>query len=360
MSEADFTFADTPVGIIEGFYGRPWTQKDRLEALPRFAEMGLSFYCYAPKADARLRHAWHTPMESHHERRLRALADTCEDNRLIMGVGLSPYEIWNDWNSSSRARLKEKLVQISNCGAKWLYLLLDDMHGSIDNLAQTQVEIADFVAQTGLADRLIFCPSYYSDDPLLDSLFGQRSDDYLETLGSRLDRNIDIIWTGPKVVSDYVSDAHLDYINSTLQRPVFYWDNVFANDGKLASNYLNMNPDRHKQRPSLNRLSALMINPMNQIFLSRLVLSGFLDLYKEPHSCNFKEFLQQQLPPPLADIILAHNDSFSVAGLSNTGDQRVAMLIKKIAPFSKQSPEASEILSWLNGDFKFDPACLTG
>jgi hyaluronoglucosaminidase len=47
-----------PLGVIEGYYGRPWSW-DMREAQARFlASHGYSSYIYAPKADAYLRRRW--------------------------------------------------------------------------------------------------------------------------------------------------------------------------------------------------------------------------------------------------------------------------------------------------------------
>ena len=52
--------ATTPptLGVIEGFFGRPWPHRERLAAVAFLAKAGYDFYLYAPKADARLRRHW--------------------------------------------------------------------------------------------------------------------------------------------------------------------------------------------------------------------------------------------------------------------------------------------------------------
>jgi hypothetical protein len=43
------------LGMIEGFYGKPWTWEEREENVAWLARHGYRFYLYAPKADPFLR-----------------------------------------------------------------------------------------------------------------------------------------------------------------------------------------------------------------------------------------------------------------------------------------------------------------
>ena len=84
-------------------------------------------------------------------------------------------------------------------GCEWLAILFDDMRGSLPDLAQRQAEIVDFAAERTRASKIIVCPSYYTDDPILDRVFGQRPANYIKELGATLDPAIDLMWTGEEV-----------------------------------------------------------------------------------------------------------------------------------------------------------------
>lgn len=38
------------LGLIEGFFGPPWPESDRLAFAPLLRELGFDFFLYAPKA----------------------------------------------------------------------------------------------------------------------------------------------------------------------------------------------------------------------------------------------------------------------------------------------------------------------
>ena len=46
------------LGLIEGFFGRPWSWSERAETIACLAPHGYRFYLYAPKSDSWLRRQW--------------------------------------------------------------------------------------------------------------------------------------------------------------------------------------------------------------------------------------------------------------------------------------------------------------
>ena len=48
-------------GVIEGFYGKPWTLAERFELFEWMAAWGLNTYVYAPKDDLHHRALWREP-----------------------------------------------------------------------------------------------------------------------------------------------------------------------------------------------------------------------------------------------------------------------------------------------------------
>src|SRR2546428_9329840 len=54
-------------GVIEGFYGQPWSQPERLELFDWMAAWGLNCYLYAPKDDLKQRDRKSTRLNSSHD-----------------------------------------------------------------------------------------------------------------------------------------------------------------------------------------------------------------------------------------------------------------------------------------------------
>ena len=172
------------LGIIEGFYGKPWSWEDRADTVNLLAPHGFGFYLYAPKADPYLRRRWQEPYPAHLASALRELAGVSRDAGVRFGVGLSPYELYLDFNDAARGALHDKIAFFRDVGVEDLAILFDDMRGDTPELAARQLEIINWIVPRTAATRIIVCPSYYTDDPVLDRVFGARPDGYLEQLSA--------------------------------------------------------------------------------------------------------------------------------------------------------------------------------
>jgi hyaluronoglucosaminidase len=62
-------------GIVEGFYGSPWTPAERLDQMAFYGDMKLNTYIYAPKADPYHRDRWREPYPPDQLAGLGALVD---------------------------------------------------------------------------------------------------------------------------------------------------------------------------------------------------------------------------------------------------------------------------------------------
>ena len=103
--------AMTPeLGIIEGFFGRPWSWAARREAVRFLRPHGFLFYLYAPKADAFLRRRWRDPYPEDELEALAAFAQACRAEGVRFGIGLTPFELHLHPDRSWREDLARKLA----------------------------------------------------------------------------------------------------------------------------------------------------------------------------------------------------------------------------------------------------------
>ncbi len=162
-----------PLGIIEGYYGRPWSW-DMREAQARFFRAhGYASFVYAPKADKFLRKRWREDHPAEEADRLAKMAAVCREIGMGFGVGLSPYEAYRDFGAATQADLARKLAFFDACGVTELAILFDDMKGDQADLAEAQVRMAHFAAEHSKATRLIVCPTVYTDDAMLQRVYGE-------------------------------------------------------------------------------------------------------------------------------------------------------------------------------------------
>jgi len=256
------------LGIIEGVYGERWSGAARRAVTSLLAPPGYGGDLYAPKGDAFLRRRWQEPHPEAAAAQLAGFAAHCSSLGVRFGVGLSPYEIYRDFGASCQAALAQKLSWLDELGSQDLAILFDDMHGDSPDLADRQLEIVHFVAERTAASRLFVCPTYYTDDPVLDRLFGARPAGYLERLGAGLAPGMEVFWTGEEVISREYSVAHLRHAGDVLGRRPFLWDNYPANDGPRLSRYLHLRAFTGRRAEIAGWIAGHGVNPAQQPVLS--------------------------------------------------------------------------------------------
>lgn len=348
------------LGIVEGFFGRQWTWEARHAFADFLAAQQCNSYVYAPKNDPWLRKQWHEPFPAAHLQSVQKLATHCHERGVEFGIGLSPYELYRDFSAANRVLLKNKVEQINAIGPRLLCILFDDMMGDLHNLAAVQLDIVEFIRAHAAAANFAICPTYYSSDPLLTKHFGSQPEHYLEDLGHGLDSQIDIFWTGPRVISDSYPRAHLQEVADKLQRKPLLWDNYPVNDAKRLTSFLHLKPFTNRG-PELRELcSGHLANPMNQAWLSQLPLYSLPALYADRDYDPARAFAaacRALCPPALAEALLEDAEQFQSIGLSGLSTTEKQRLSRKYAAIAH--PMAEEVQGWLAGGYDFDPACLT-
>jgi hypothetical protein len=344
-----------PLGIIEGYFGKPWGMADRKAVIATLAGHGYSFFHYAPKADGFLRRRWR---EMHPDAEFAALADLaahCRSQGVRFGVGLSPYELFKDFSGPARADFVAKVRALDALGLDDLAILFDDMRGDLPRLAETQAEIVHCAMAETRATRILTCPSYYTDDSVLDLVFGQRPAGYLEAFGRRLDPRVEVYWTGEEVCAREYSPGHLACVGDALQRRPTLWDNYPVNDGPRMSRFLHLRGFTGRPSAIGPHLAAHGVNPALQPHLSLIPCLTLAASYSQrdryQYMAAFRAAATQLCGAELAAALERDLMSFQDAGLERLGD-RAAKLRAKYAAFD--SPFAREIAAWLDGRYTIE------
>lgn len=352
-------------GIIEGFFGRSWSWQKRHQMADFLAGNGFDFYIYAPKNDTYLRRQWQSAWPAEVRHQLEALREYHRKLSLNFGIGLTPLDIYQASISQNRQHLRNKLAELNELSPDILCILFDDMRGDWPQLAEQQIRWVETIAELSNAKQFIFCPTYYSTDPVLEKVFGDMPENYWQDLGRGLDRRIEFFWTGPKVCStDYPEESLLD-ITAAFGRKPFLWDNYPVNDGAVKAGFLHLDavPAGHARLPEL--ISGYCANPMNQPMLSRTALFSVPRAFRQQQQYNpeqtFIQSCQELYPADFATALMNDAEKFQQQGLKGLSDADKKALQRKYRQIAESWPEqgAEEICGWLNDEYVFDPACLT-
>jgi len=342
------------LGIIEGFYGPLWHWHEREQLVEALAPRGYRFYLYAPKADRYLRRCWQLAHPPEEAARLASFAAFCRSLGVRFGIGLSPFEVFNHFDDAARSALTDKLAFLDGLGIDDLAILFDDMKSDTPDLARTQADIVHWVKARTRASRLFVCPSYYSDDGVLDRVFGQRPDNYLEDLGRALDPGVEVFWTGEEVCSREISPGHLARVAGQLERQPFLWDNYPVNDGDRMSRHLHLRAFTGRPASNAHHLAGHGINPALQPTLTRIPALTLIESYREgeryQYGQAFLDAARLTLGEPLAAQLQRDILTLEDGGLSRLSAARVEQLKEIYRRYDH--PGAQEVLGWLSGHYQ--------
>lgn len=341
-----------PLGIIEGHFGKRYSWSDRTHLMRTVAGAGYSFYHYAPKSDVFLRRRWREAHPAAEREALALFGDACRSEQVRFGVALTPMDTPYPLDETTRADLERRVRDLDAIGIDDLVILFDDLRGDVPALAERQAEIVRVCAGTTQATAIHFCPTYYSNDPVLDRVFGARPADYLAELGRRLDPAVRVYWTGQEVVSPEIDPAHLRDIAAELGRQVCLWDNYPANDGPRMSRFLHLRA--FTGRPSGIRAQILghAINPAQQPRLTALpaltLAANYEDGVNYDYGRAFQAAAERLFGERLTAMLVTDLASLQDVGLERLGSRRNALRERYAA---LNEPAAREIVTWLDGGY---------
>lgn len=342
------------LGVIEGYFGRPWSHGDRKQVMTRLREIGYAWFHYAPKADAFLRRRWREPHPADAFADLVELSRHCRSLGLRFGVGLSPYELYRDFSGPGRADFIAKVRALDDIGIDDLAILFDDTRGDVPDLAARESEIVHAAQAITRASRVLMCPTYYSDDRMLDVVFGQRPNGYLEDLGRRLEPTVRVYWTGEEICAREFSPGHLTRVAEALGRKPTLWDNYPVNDGPRMSRFLHLRGFTGRRHTIADHVAGHAINPALQAHLSLIPAATLVVSYREgdgyAYLSAFRAAARRLAGEPLAtmldeDLHALQDRGFDALG-DSPDDERARLRARYAAV---QHPMAAEVVRWLDG-----------
>ncbi|HQY45539.1 MAG TPA: beta-N-acetylglucosaminidase domain-containing protein [Usitatibacteraceae bacterium] len=343
------------LGVIEGYFGDPWSHADRLDVVARLAPLGFGFFHHAPKADAFLRRRWREPHPDAAAAELAALSAHCRRNGLRFGVGLSPYELYRDLTAAAKADFLAKLRALDAIGLDDLAILFDDTRGDVPDLAAKEAEIVHEAMAATRATRVLMCPTYYSDDRMLDVVFGERPAGYLEDLGRRLDPRVGVYWTGEEICAREICAGHLERVAGSLRRKPVLWDNYPVNDGPRMSRYLHLRAFTGRTGGIGDCVAAHAINPALQPHLTLIPAATLAIAYREGHGyCYMRAF--RKAARELAGPALAAMLEEDLLRLQDLGIDHLAAERDRLRDRYRaiEHPMAAEVVRWLDGAYTVD------
>ncbi|MEK7707553.1 MAG: beta-N-acetylglucosaminidase domain-containing protein [Verrucomicrobiota bacterium] len=262
-------------GVIEGFYGKPWSQTERFELFDWMAGWGLNTYLYAPKDDLKHRAIWRELYSAAEAETLGDVIRACKQRSLRFIYALSPGLDIRYSNEAELEHLRKRFEQMLTLGCQNFALLFDDIPDRMaaedqerwGSFASAQCHVANamfrWTRERSPEARFLFCPTPYCGR-MAERKYG--GEGYLSTIGRELLPEIDVFWTGPEIISREIPVTHIQELQATLCRKPLIWDNLHANDYDGRRFYCGPYAGRPPELRS--EVRGLLVNPNNEFPLN--------------------------------------------------------------------------------------------
>ena len=214
-------------GVLEGFYGPPWSWNDRAAIMARCVPTGLPWYVWAPKSDPLHRRRWRQPFTDEH---LRGFGQLVAVEGLHLGVAISPgldLGTTDEEMETDAEALAAKLRPVIALGAQLIMIAFDDLKAEQTNGARHAQLICALMSCIDMSTlHVVVIPTHYATTV---------STTYLSDLSGGLPPDVLIGWTGAAVINETISAHEAEAFAETVDgRPLALWDNYPVNDAVLS------------------------------------------------------------------------------------------------------------------------------
>ncbi|MET7687328.1 beta-N-acetylglucosaminidase domain-containing protein [Streptomyces sp. NPDC005483] len=267
-------------GVIEGFYGTPWTHAERLAQLDFYGRTKQNVYVYSPKDDDYLRARWRDEYPAAALAQLKELVDRADADHVRFTYALSPgLSVCYSSDADVKA-LTAKFDSLYAIGVRSFAIPLDDISYAKWNCPEDEREFGTGGAAAGAAQAhllntvwkrfsaahtglqpLEMVPTEYSD--LADS-------PYKKALREQLDPSVVVEWTGVGVIAPTLTTDQLKQAREVYGHPILVWDNYPVND--YVTSRLLLGPYTGREPGVASAATGVTANPMVQGEASRIAL----------------------------------------------------------------------------------------
>ncbi|MFO7696725.1 MAG: beta-N-acetylglucosaminidase domain-containing protein [Anaerolineae bacterium] len=272
-------------GVIEGFYGRPWSGQQRLEVIPRLARYGFNTFVYGPKDDPLIRDRWRDLYDDEGLAYLRSLKAACDDSGVELWYLLAPAFDIEYSRPEEFAALVNKYAQLYGLGVRSFGLLYDDIPEAFQHDADRQAYPSLVAAHIDLTHRvhaalkgidaanaLIVCPTEY---------WGDGSRGYLPALGRAVPEDVMLFYTGDTICAHTLDAENARRFAAVTGRRPLYWDNYPVNDAHMTCEY-HIAPISGRSVDLWQHAEGLIANPMELLESSMIALYTIGEYLTDP------------------------------------------------------------------------------
>lgn len=315
-------------GVIEGFYGNPWSGEQRLAIIPRLARYGYNAFVYGPKDDRFIREDWRLPYDEAGLGYLLRLQQVCQGYGMALWYLLAPcFSIQYSDPDEFRA-LGAKYGQLYGLGVRTFGLLFDDIPETLQHPADRDAyaslvaahidltnRLDDFLKALDPGNALVVCPTEY---------WGDGRHGYLGALGQGIPDGVAMFYTGETICAHTLDTENAQRFARLTGKKPLYWDNYPVNDANMTQEY-HIAPIIGRSSDLWRYADGLVVNPMEYIESSMIPLYTIGEYLTDPEgydpAAGHRRAIADVLGPDYVEAAQALSDMCYKSALTRHGEQ---------------------------------------
>lgn len=268
-------------GVIEGFYGYPWTFEERAKMMEDISEFKMNTFVYAPKDDPYHRDKWRELYPEEEAEEIRKLVEVADKENIDFVWTIHPgatfkYGSSDDYtNCDDFDKLIDKFEQLYSLGVRQFGISFDDINYGGDNDYEYHKELGakhaailkkvkeEWIAKKQDVKPLVTVTARYCN------AWGPGIKEYFAQIMEVVDEDDIVLWTG----RDTMSTINKEYFDvpkqiTGIDKNLSAWWNHPVNDywdDRLFMQEFGDNVDKN-----IDNLNAFLLNPMNQAEASKV------------------------------------------------------------------------------------------
>ncbi len=294
-------------GVVEGFYGQPWSHQDRLNQFDFYGKNKMNVYIYGPKDDPYHRDRWRVPYPAEEAQRIKELAEHAKKCGVNFYWAIHP-GVDIKWTNEDRDALMNKLEIMYDLGIRSFAVFFDDIWGE-GTKADKQAALLNYIDDNFVQKKhdvapLVMCPTEYNRS------WANDEKGYLRTLGSQMNKTIEIMWTGNTVVA-CIDKPSMEWVNERIQRKGYIWWNYPVSD--FVRDRMLLGPVYGNGLDIADDVSGFLSNPMQYAEASKVALYPIAD-----YTWNMKAYdADRDWEKSLKDLLPETHDALRTFALYN-------------------------------------------
>lgn len=255
-------------GFIEGYYGIPWSDEDRISLMEFGGKFKANTYVFAPKDDAYHSSKWTELYPADRLQEMKKMVEAGEASKCKFVWSIHPfmYNAITEANYDQRLEtIKAKFQQLYDIGVRQFGILADDASSPVAIQNRLCKDMWAWCEEKGDVYDLIFVPQGYN--------YAWASQDYFTKLMDGMPEQVQVMWTGNSVCG-WVTQDTFNKFQTLAGREAFMWLNWPVNDINKVRMLMGKG---EVLGAGVTGFTGILTNPMQQAEASKVSIFAIAD-----------------------------------------------------------------------------------